>query len=507
MAWLTDEIRRYRVALWAAVLASVAYLAWLVSGLGGPDRIQAGANLSTLVAALLATVTCGHAAIISSDRTRRGWALLAAACGSWTGGQAVWLWYEQIVHRDVPLPSGADIGYLGFAPLAVAAMLMFPSQDARLASRLRTLLDGCIIATALLYASWALVLGPAFQADTTSVAEKTIALAYPVSDVVIATIAFVVLGIRRRGHVPVVVLGGALLCLTVADTALAYYSQQGTYHTGFVTDTGWVAAFLLVAAAALPPARAGIPQSEKVDPVRALLPYLPLALAVVTSAALQLRHRTAGPFLYWCFAVLVVLAFGRQLLTMLDNQRLNRQLAATIGQLEYQAFHDRLTGLPNRALFHDRVEQALARRLRQPTPMVLLFIDLDDFKDVNDGLGHAAGDELLVAVAQRLRDCVRAEDTVARLGGDEFAILLEHATDEPAATMVAARLVQAMQAAFPLADGVVRVTASVGVTVSRDLDLDTVLRQADVAMYTAKAHGKGRFELAANDTPVATDPR
>jgi diguanylate cyclase len=505
MAWLTGEARRYRVALGVAVLGSVVYLVWLVSGLGGPDRIQAGANLSTLVVALLATAVCGHAAVVSSDRTRRGWALLAAACGSWAGGQAVWLWYEQIIHRDVPLPSAADVGYLGFAPLAVAAMLSFPSQDARLASRLRTLLDGCIIATALLYASWALVLGPAFQSDTTSVAEKTIALAYPVSDVVIATIAFVVLGIRRRGHVPVTVLGGALLSLTVADTALAYYSQQGTYHTGFVTDTGWVAAFLLIAAAALHPPRAGIPQSERADPIRALLPYLPLALAVVTSAGLQLRHRTAGPFLYWCFAVLVVLVFGRQLLTVLDNQRLNRQLAAMVGQLEYQAFHDRLTGLPNRALFHDRVEQALGRRLRQPTPIVLLFIDLDDFKDVNDGLGHAAGDELLVAVAQRLRDCVRTEDTVARLGGDEFAILLEHATDEPAATAVAARVVQTMEAPFPLADGVVRVTASVGVTISSDLDLDTVLRQADVAMYTAKAHGKGRFEFAANDTPIATE--
>jgi diguanylate cyclase (GGDEF)-like protein len=275
----------------------------------------------------------------------------------------------------------------------------------------------------------------------------------------------------------------------------------------FVTDTGWVAAFLLVAAAALHPPRAGIPHTEKVDPFRALLPYLPLVLAVVTSAALQLRHLTAGPFLYWCFAVLVVLVFGRQLLTVLDNQRLNRQLAAMIGKLEYQAFHDRLTGLPNRALFHDRVEHALARRLREPKPVALLFIDLDDFRDVNDGLGHAAGDELLVAVAQRLRDCVRTEDTVARLGGDEFAILLEHATDGPAATEVATRVVAAMQAAFPLADGVVRVTASVGVTVSRDLDLDSVLRQADVAMYTAKAHGKGRFELAADNTPVPSDRR
>ena len=92
MAWLAGETRRYRVALGAAVLASVAYLGWLTSGLGGQDRIQAGANLATLVAALLAGLACGRAAVISSGRTRRGWALLAAACGSWAGGQAVWLW-------------------------------------------------------------------------------------------------------------------------------------------------------------------------------------------------------------------------------------------------------------------------------------------------------------------------------------------------------------------------------------------------------------------------------
>jgi diguanylate cyclase len=502
---LTDETRRYRVALGVAVLASVIYLVWLMSGLGGPDRIQAGANVITLVVVLLATLACCYAAATSTGRIRRGWTLLAAACGSWSGGQAAWLWYEQIVHRDFPLPSPSDIGYLGFAPLAVAAMLTFPSQDARLASRLRTLLDGCIIATALLYASWALVLGTAFQADTSGVAERTITLAYPVSDVVIATIVFVVLGVRRRGHVPVALLGGALLSLTVADTALAYYSQQGTYHTGFVTDSGWVAAFLLIAAAALHPPRPGVPHADRVDPARAVLPYVPLALAVVTSATLQLRHQAAGPFLYWCFAILVALVFGRQLLTMLDNQQLNRQLAAMIGKLEHQAFHDRLTGLPNRALFHDRVEHALARRLREPTPIALLFIDLDDFKNVNDTLGHAAGDELLVAVAERLRDCVRTEDTLARLGGDEFAVLLEHATDEPAATAVAARVVETMEESFALADGVVRVTASVGVTVSRDLDLDTVMRQADVAMYTAKALGKDRFKLAATDPPIPSD--
>jgi diguanylate cyclase (GGDEF)-like protein len=193
---------------------------------------------------------------------------------------------------------------------------------------------------------------------------------------------------------------------------------------------------------------------------------------------------------------LVLLIVGRQLLTVLDNQALNRRLAATVGQLEHQAFHDGLTGLPNRALFRERVGHALRRRSQAHSPLALLFIDLDDFKLVNDGLGHAAGDDLLVAVAGRLKTCVRGEDTVARLGGDEFAILLEQASSHDVAVRVAGRVLEAMTPPFQLQDQQVRVGASVGVTVSQATQVDAVLREADVAMYMAKAHGKGRFELA-----------
>jgi GGDEF domain-containing protein len=112
----------------------------------------------------------------------------------------------------------------------------------------------------------------------------------------------------------------------------------------------------------------------------------------------------------------VLLIVGRQLLTVLDNQALNRRLAAMVGDLEHQAFHDGLTNLPNRALFRERVAHALRRRSQAGTPLALLFIDLDDFKTVNDQLGHAAGDDLLVEVGGRLKTCVRDEDTVARLG-------------------------------------------------------------------------------------------
>jgi diguanylate cyclase (GGDEF)-like protein len=182
---------------------------------------------------------------------------------------------------------------------------------------------------------------------------------------------------------------------------------------------------------------------------------------------------------------------------VLDNQALNRRLAAMVGQLEHQAFHDGLTNLPNRALFRERVGHALRRRSQAGSPLALLFIDLDDFKLVNDELGHAAGDDLLVAVAGRLKTCVRGEDTVARLGGDEFAILLEQAPGHDVAVRVARRVLEAMGPPVKLQGREVRVGASVGVTVSHASQVDAVLREADVAMYMAKAHGKGRFELAA----------
>ena len=165
-------------------------------------------------------------------------------------------------------------------------------------------------------------------------------------------------------------------------------------------------------------------------------------------------------------------------------------------QLQHQAFHDSLTGLANRALFADRVEHALQRAERSGEQVAVLFLDLDDFKTVNDSLGHEAGDELLVAVAARLRRCLRPSDTIARLGGDEFAILLE-AESVDSASMVAERTVRAIEEPITLGDREVVIHASVGIELgdSRQHSAGDLLRNADVAMYVAKSGGKARFEV------------
>jgi diguanylate cyclase (GGDEF)-like protein/PAS domain S-box-containing protein len=163
------------------------------------------------------------------------------------------------------------------------------------------------------------------------------------------------------------------------------------------------------------------------------------------------------------------------------------------GQLRHRAFHDELTGLANRPLFEDRTTGALARARRSGQALAVLFLDLDDFKTVNDALGHGAGDELLCEAARRVAADLRASDTAARLGGDEFALLLDGVDDGHAATAAAERLLEALAAPFSVAGKEVFVRASVGLAIdSGRRTADELLRDADAAMYEAKRQGKGR---------------
>lgn len=178
-------------------------------------------------------------------------------------------------------------------------------------------------------------------------------------------------------------------------------------------------------------------------------------------------------------------------------------------QLERLAFHDVLTGLPNRALFTDRVAHALRKRTSGAAPPVVLFMDLDGFKAVNDSAGHATGDALLTHAARRLQACVRAGDTVARLGGDEFAALLEWdaETDPLSAREVAQRILAALTLPYRLGSTDAMVSASIGMAVAvPGITPQELLHQADLAMYEAKAAGKGRIRMYPPATPLHEGP-
>ena len=165
-------------------------------------------------------------------------------------------------------------------------------------------------------------------------------------------------------------------------------------------------------------------------------------------------------------------------------------------ELAHQAFHDGLTDLANRSLFRDRTDHALARLHASTRGHAVLLLDLDNFKTVNDSLGHGAGDELLVEVARRLRACCRRGDTASRLGGDEFAVLLEDITDVDEALHAAERVAAGLREPFTVSGRETFVTASIGIAVEQDGgEADEIIRNADIAMYLAKRRGKDRREL------------
>lgn len=175
-------------------------------------------------------------------------------------------------------------------------------------------------------------------------------------------------------------------------------------------------------------------------------------------------------------------------------------------RLTHLAQYDHLTGLVNRTLFRDRLIHAMARSKRLQQPMGLLLLDLDRFKSVNDTMGHDAGDQLLKAVADRLRECVREVDTVARMGGDEFTIILEALSHEDDITTVAKRITKSLTEPFPLGNQRVSIGVSIGITVYPldDHEVDDLLRHADAAMYRAKQLGGNSFQYHLPDHASST---
>jgi len=193
-----------------------------------------------------------------------------------------------------------------------------------------------------------------------------------------------------------------------------------------------------------------------------------------------------------------------------ERELADEQLARRQEELAFMATHDPLTSLPNRTLILDRVEQMLARSRRSHTPVAALFIDIDNFKNINDTLGHDVGDELLRAVAARLDGVIRSTDALGRLGGDEFVVVSEELSLGAGAEMIAERLLEALEPPFKLSsaeENPLTITASIGIAAGEKVDPAELLRDADIAMYRAKWDGKNRYVVFENGMQNAVQDR
>ncbi|MCV7348343.1 EAL domain-containing protein [Mycolicibacterium rhodesiae] len=460
----------------------VVFVAVILSGWLHGSTLTIVDDFALLALAIPAVAFSALAARSLWGRRRLAWASMTVGLLGWTVGEAIWTLYEVHLHQP-PFPSIADVAFLVMPVGACAALLLLPAEHTS-QSRGRLFLDGVIMAGSLFLVSWVTILHPLYQSDTPDQFGFVISLAYPLSDIIILTVAGVVL-VRSTGQhrLSLTLLTAGLACFALADSAFAYLTATGSYRSGNVIDIGWAAGLLFISVAA----SAAHESKRKRHNSFALpgwasvwLPYTPLLIAGVVAAAQPVPDLKSRPVLIVA-SILVVTVLGRQFLAVKEN----RQLVATVAD---QALHDPLTGLANRALFSDRLSHAMHLHEREGLSLAVLAVDLNEFKLVNDHLGHLVGDDLLVGVAQRLRRCVRTGDTVARLGGDEFSILVEGGND--VAELVGNRVVEAFEEPFVLSDHELLMRPSVGLALAVSdephLTADELMRRADAAMYSAK---------------------
>ncbi|SFF37825.1 putative bifunctional diguanylate cyclase/phosphodiesterase [Blastococcus tunisiensis] len=455
---------------WAAALAVGAL------GATGVGALLASSGKLVFFVGLVAMFVVRGA---GATEDRAAWWLLAAAVGAYfAGALAFELYYRAL--PVAPRPSWSDLGYLGFYPLAFAALfLMLRTRVRRLTAA--TWLD-CVI-TGLTAAAFAagLALGALVRAADGSVAVVLAGVAYPIADLFLLGLlagGLVVIG-RGAGAGWWWLAGGAAL-FVVTDTVYAHQVVHGTYTVGGPLDVAWSAAFICFGMAACRPTRVGT--TSRVEGRLALLVPAGCALSAVG-------------LLFWGYLgdsdpVAGVLALGAVLAALARTGLTFRDVRA-LADSRRQARTDELTGLPNRRSVFEALEAA-DERLASGAGVTVLVLDLDRFKEINDSLGHAVGDALLRQVGPRLSRELRGEDFLARLGGDEFIVLCS-ALDGADAVTLAARLRAQLQQPFRVGGMSLTVDASVGVALGpeQSATAEELLQLADLAMYSAKAGRSG----------------
>ncbi|MEV4638861.1 EAL domain-containing protein [Actinoplanes sp. NPDC049548] len=495
---MTGRSARLPVTL-AVVAAVTAVGAWAVPA-GAGQRLYGDA--AQFVAGALAAFACFHAAR-SHTGARILWRLLlGAALTTWA---LVRLWWTI---RDVagPLPTPAvtvadvallTLPLLTFVALVAGSMaLPRPAQASLRRDRTVLVIDSVLITGSLLAIVWSVL--PDRPLDTAGRDPWVVAVAaaYPIVDLVLVVMGVLLLVTRpssRAARAPLRLMVWAMLALGCSDTLRLLRADPGALTPW--ESAGYLLGPALLALAAMSNRGLGAaPADERVDRdwLHLLLPYVPVVatgvfIAVRTGGGGRLTSYEA--YLGWLVLGLVV---ARQMFTIVDNMVLLARVSEGRRKLHHQAYHDPLTGLANRALFQERLVLALDAYRYRGVPVALLFADLDDFKLINDGFGHAVGDRLLRIFAERLAAAVGPGDLVARLGGDEFAVLLERRA--PEAEEIGHRILTALREPYAIDGHTVAVSASLGLVLpepeDRNLTADVLLRRADAAMYVSKRRGK-----------------
>jgi diguanylate cyclase (GGDEF)-like protein len=462
-----------------------------------------------------------------SKRLGFAWWTITLAIFFYALGDISWALLELWL-KELPFPSVADIFYLIYYPAFLVGIFLLPKRPETTITKINKVVDITIVMAAAILGFWNFLIGPIIQsAAGHPPSVQAILLAYPVGDLVLLWGMLHILYSHpdEKNEIPILLLAAGLLAMIVTDMFYSYQSLLGTYASGGFLDMGWMLSALLIGLAgahqlvspkaeerekSVQPEK---PSQSRIKIINQVMPYIWLVIAYI----ILMRYKVLSlpmDFLSLSIAVggIIALVLIRQVITLYDNRKLNTQLQVTNldlkeeiverkrmeAQLSYDALHDAMTGLPNRALFLDRLEHTLETTRRHPDFLyAVLFVDLDQFKVVNDSLGHLVGDKLLIMVGKRIQDILRSSDTIARFGGDEFGILVEISEPESSVRLVSQKILDVLQPVFKVDRHEVYISASIGIVrnAAGYASAEEILRDADIAMYRAKELGRHRSEV------------
>lgn len=483
-------------------------------------------------------------------RLGRTWLLFSLAMICWAIGDTLWAYYELII-SEVPYPFIGDLFYLMIYPLFFIGVLGLVNHKQVSPQATWLWLDFFIVFLSALGIYWNFLIGPSWHASEQPWQSVLVSTAYPIGDLllIMAVTLIIFLPLSPAWRLPMFFMLAGHILTAVADSIFNYQSINEIYESSSFFNILFSLGPLVLMLSGLSQAVVArqVILEERTLPMkirsdmnlpRLIAPvfWLILALAIVIFNPSAKQAFPQAQFSVWVMIIIILFTF-RQILATLENSRLAWELQTMNNQLEkhvaertsdlvlrnaelrsemeerkrieimlrereekltHVALHDPLTGLANRALLFDRISQSIQHYQRTNKTYAVLFLDLDNYKDINDSLGHVAGDQLLVEVGRRLTSLVRGVDTVARVGGDEFIILLHEFPENDYVTLIVNRVMDFTKKPFLLGNRSIYITASIGVvtvdsSTTEYSDATEIMRDADLAMYTAKSTGKARY--------------
>jgi diguanylate cyclase (GGDEF)-like protein len=473
-------------ALLGALLGVIAASAFL--GVGGDAARPFIRDWVGVCICILVTAIVGLRPLWIRAR-RRPFALLAAGVSSYALGDLLWTtWLAHLAHP--PVPSVCDVLWLAFYPFVALAVVGLTGIRSRNRPSAAVWLDGVVAGGGLASIGAAIIVSPVLDSATRSASTTATALAYPVGDLVLVGLVVGVIALRGwridRGWA---FLGVAFALLSIADFLYAMQTTTNAGRPSAVTNLVYLLALSTLAFVSwqVPPSR----PEPKFASWSVLL--VPSGFMFAATGLLLYDHVHRLSTLPFALATVTLLAaMGRMIVAFRDARGLAeaRRLAGT----------DDLTALPNRRRFMALTEQAIADSRASGQGLAVMMLDLDNFKQLNDTLGHHAGDELLREIGPRLQQALRHLHMVARLGGDEFAVLIHPTPGEAGIVEISQDILRALRAPFKVHELALRVTGSLGIAMFPDhaRDADELMRHADIAMYQAKT-SRDRYEFYAHE--------